>query len=166
MGFPGGLNSKESTCNARDMGREDPVEEGMATYSSILVWRIPGTEEPGSPWGPKESTRLKWLSAHAQAMKNETYNFCDCTYELHSYLKLALCNINTNGKIQANNLNLKIFLLTWQVERENRRKENLLTLVSLMTTFSPAFCKGAPLFHLSRVLPTMYPAVNWPHFYS
>ena len=47
MGFPGGLNSKESTCNARDMGLEDPVEEGMATYSSILVWRIPGTEEPG-----------------------------------------------------------------------------------------------------------------------
>ena len=47
MGFPGGLNSKESTCNARDMGREDPVEEGMATYSSILVWRIPWTDEPG-----------------------------------------------------------------------------------------------------------------------
>jgi len=26
---------------------EDPMEEGMATYSSILAWRIPGTEEPG-----------------------------------------------------------------------------------------------------------------------
>ena len=26
---------------------EDPLEKGMATYSSILTWRIPWTEEPG-----------------------------------------------------------------------------------------------------------------------
>ena len=31
----------------RSLGQEDPLEEGMATYSSILAWRIPGTEEPG-----------------------------------------------------------------------------------------------------------------------
>ena len=29
------------------MGREDPLEKSMATYSSILAWEIPGTEEPG-----------------------------------------------------------------------------------------------------------------------
>ena len=29
------------------LGREDPVEEGMATLSSVLAWRIPLTEEPG-----------------------------------------------------------------------------------------------------------------------
>ena len=29
------------------LGREDPLKEGMATHSSILAWRIPGTEEPG-----------------------------------------------------------------------------------------------------------------------
>ena len=28
-------------------GLEDPLEEGMATHSSILAWRIPWTEEPG-----------------------------------------------------------------------------------------------------------------------
>ena len=28
------------------MGQEDPLEEEMATYSSILAWRIPWTEEP------------------------------------------------------------------------------------------------------------------------
>ena len=28
-------------------GREDPLEEGMATHSSILAWRIPCAEEPG-----------------------------------------------------------------------------------------------------------------------
>ena len=29
------------------MGQEDSLEEGMATHSSILAWRIPWTEEPG-----------------------------------------------------------------------------------------------------------------------
>ena len=29
------------------LGQEDPLEEGMATPSSILAWRIPQTEEPG-----------------------------------------------------------------------------------------------------------------------
>ena len=28
-------------------GQEDPLEEGMATHSSLLAWRIPWTEEPG-----------------------------------------------------------------------------------------------------------------------
>ena len=28
---------------------EDPLEQGMGTHSSILAWRIPGTEEPGGP---------------------------------------------------------------------------------------------------------------------
>ena len=28
---------------------EDPLEEDMATHSSILAWRIPWTEEPGGP---------------------------------------------------------------------------------------------------------------------
>ena len=28
------------------LGREDPLEEGMATHSSILAWRIPWAEEP------------------------------------------------------------------------------------------------------------------------
>ena len=33
-----------------------PLEEGMATHSSILAWRIPWTEEPGEyrPWGREE----------------------------------------------------------------------------------------------------------------
>ena len=30
------------------LGREDPLEKGMATHSSILAWRIPQTEDPGA----------------------------------------------------------------------------------------------------------------------
>ena len=32
---------------ARSLSGEDPLKEEMATYSSILAWRIPWTEEPG-----------------------------------------------------------------------------------------------------------------------
>ena len=51
---------KNLPANARDirdavlsLGREDPLEEGMATHSSVLAWRIPWTEDPGGPqsWG-------------------------------------------------------------------------------------------------------------------
>ena len=31
----------------QSLGWEDPLEKGMGTHSSILAWRIPGTEEPG-----------------------------------------------------------------------------------------------------------------------
>ena len=39
------------------LGGEDPLEEGMATHSSILAWKIPSTEEPGGrqSWGRIES---------------------------------------------------------------------------------------------------------------
>ena len=44
----------------RSLGWEDPLEEGMATHSSILAWRIPGIHGQRilagySPWGRKES---------------------------------------------------------------------------------------------------------------
>ena len=46
---------KESTCQCRryrrkwvpSLGGEDPLEEEMATHSSIFAWEIPRTEEPG-----------------------------------------------------------------------------------------------------------------------
>ena len=47
----------------RSLGQEDPLEKGMATHSSILVWRIPWTEEPGGAplWGGKESDTTQQL---------------------------------------------------------------------------------------------------------
>ena len=43
------------------LGREDPLEKGMATHSSILAWRIPQTEEPGGlqSMGSPESDRTE-----------------------------------------------------------------------------------------------------------
>ena len=55
MGFPRGTSGKEPACQCRrhkrckfeSLGWKDLLEEEMATHSSILVWRIPWTEEPG-----------------------------------------------------------------------------------------------------------------------
>jgi len=41
------------------LGQKDPLEEGIATHSSILAWRIPWTW--GCPWGCKESDMTEWL---------------------------------------------------------------------------------------------------------
>ena len=53
-GLPGSLVVKNPSANAggvrgvgQSMGQEDPLEEGRATHSSILAWKIPWTEEPG-----------------------------------------------------------------------------------------------------------------------
>ena len=52
--FPGDTNGKLPACQCRRWKRrgfnpwvEDPLEEGTATHSNILAWRIPWTEEPG-----------------------------------------------------------------------------------------------------------------------
>ena len=53
------------------LGREDPLEEDMATHSSILAWRIPWTEEPGGlypiglervryDWSDLAHTHIQW----------------------------------------------------------------------------------------------------------
>ena len=40
-------NRKTKVIGVQSLGREDPLEEGIATHSSILACRIPYTEQPG-----------------------------------------------------------------------------------------------------------------------
>ena len=76
-GFPGGsavknLPAMQETQEmwVRSLGREDPLEEGMATHSSLLAWRVSWTEEPGrlQSMGHKESdtteTTVRTCSTH------------------------------------------------------------------------------------------------------
>ena len=56
MGFPGDSVVKNPLAQqemqemwVRSLGWEDPMEKEMATYSSVLAWEIPWTEEPGEP---------------------------------------------------------------------------------------------------------------------
>ena len=46
MGFPGGSDGKDSTCNAGDLGWTDPLEQGMATTLVSLPGESPRPEEP------------------------------------------------------------------------------------------------------------------------
>ena len=62
LGFPGDADSLLPAMWetwVRSLGREDPLEKGMATHSTLLAWRIPWTEEPG---GFKESDTTEQLT--------------------------------------------------------------------------------------------------------
>ena len=82
MGFPSGTVVKNlpaiqepQEMLVQSLGGEDPLEEGMATHSSMLAWRTPRTEEPGSghsPWGRKESDATERLDT----VPRRTLNHC------------------------------------------------------------------------------------------
>ena len=72
MGFSSGSVVKNlpalQETQVLSLGPEDPLDEEMATGSSILAWRTPWTEEPGGATvhgTSKSRTRLKQLSMHA-----------------------------------------------------------------------------------------------------
>ena len=57
------LPAKQETWVA-SLGQEDPLENGMATHSSSVAWRLPWMEEPGElqSWGGKESDTTERLT--------------------------------------------------------------------------------------------------------
>ena len=83
VGFPSGSTVKNPPAMqepqemwVRSLGQEDPLEEGMATHSSILAWRIPWTEEPG---------RLQSIGSQRA---DHHWSDLACT---HSLYKVLLC---------------------------------------------------------------------------
>ena len=58
----------------QSLGWEDPLEEEMATHSSILAWEIPRTEEPG--WELQlmglQRVRHNWATEYVAGMQTET----------------------------------------------------------------------------------------------
>ena len=64
MGFPGDSVAKNPPAMqeilVQSLGQEDPLEESLATHSSILAWKIPWTEESGGlqSMGPQSRTQL------------------------------------------------------------------------------------------------------------
>ena len=70
MGFPGDSAVKNPPAmqetQVQSLDWQDPLEEEMATHSSILAWEIPWTEKPGrlQSMGSQSQTRLKRLSTH------------------------------------------------------------------------------------------------------
>jgi len=74
LGFPGGSDGKESACNVGDLGLIPGLGrspgKGMATYSSILAWRIPWTEKPGGLQS-KGLERVRQATVH-EVTKSQT----------------------------------------------------------------------------------------------
>ena len=72
----------------RSQCQEDPLEEGMATHSTILDWRISWTEKPGgsSPWGNKESDMT-------EATEHIRVHICTYMHIItNSYRALVMCS--------------------------------------------------------------------------
>ena len=63
---------------SQSLGREDPLEAGMATHSRILAWSIPRTEEPGGLQfiGPQSQTPLEHLSMHTSLLALNKISVC------------------------------------------------------------------------------------------
>ena len=58
----------------RSLGLEDPLEEEMTPYSSILAWKMPWAEKPGrlySSWSCKESDTTEQLTLHIRDSKRQ-----------------------------------------------------------------------------------------------
>ena len=58
------------------------LKKQMATHSSVLAWRIPGTGEPGGlpSMGSQSRTRLKWLSSSSSCLSNDYVVHMKWTY--------------------------------------------------------------------------------------
>ena len=96
------LQSKESAWNAGgkkdqvwSLDKEDPLEDEMATHSSILAWKIPWMEEPRMlhPWGCKEldmTERLSLLLTDPCHMTQKIwYNFIKNTPHTHPQMQFT-----------------------------------------------------------------------------
>ena len=94
--FPGGSDGKESACKAGDwvqyLGWENPLEEEMATLSSILTWRIPWTEELG-----RLQTNTHKHRRPGSMKESEIYNYL--AKRLRKYALLPQIKLHSNSSV-------------------------------------------------------------------
>ena len=83
--LPRWFSGKESLCQCRvrSLGQEYPLEEEMATHSSILAWRIPWTEEPGGlqsmglkEWDMTEHAHTFWIVVGGVSGRINSAKYC------------------------------------------------------------------------------------------
>ena len=90
--FPGGsvvknlpVMQESQDTQVQPLSREDPVEEGMATHSSILAWRIPCAEEPGRLHSiASQRVRRDWSNLACTHRVN--YFFCLWFFTIYPYI--------------------------------------------------------------------------------
>ena len=77
----------------QSLGWEDPLEKGMTTHSSILVWRIPWTEEPGGLQS-RDSQRVRHDQVTNPLLSTQGHGFPtvrDAALERVSRVESILC---------------------------------------------------------------------------
>ena len=82
LGLPGGSVSKESVMQktwVRSLGQEDPLEEGIATDSSILAWRSP-------------KDRGAWWATVRRVTKSQTQLRAANTFTFHLLIDMSINN--------------------------------------------------------------------------
>ena len=89
LGFSGGSSVKNLPAMqetwVRSVGRESPLEEGMATHSIVLAWRIPWTKEPGG----LQSMGLQELDLTWRLSHHHHHHAFDCRHFKLSFLTLV-----------------------------------------------------------------------------
>ena len=87
----------EVPVQVESLGWDDPLEEGMATHSSILTWRIPRTEEPGGLQSTgSRRARHDWGDlACTQSVEDEKTSVAGTSSYLSSIQQDAECCLTT-----------------------------------------------------------------------
>ena len=69
----------------QSLGGEDPLEEDMASHSSVLAWRIPWTKVPGGlqSTGTQSHIRLKRLSTHTWTVARQAPLSMEFSRQVH-----------------------------------------------------------------------------------
>ena len=90
----------------QSLGQEDPMEEGMATNSSILAWRIPWIEGPGGLWtiGSQrvEHSWSNWANTHRTMWSLSLLIKSTILYCLHAVVSLNLRVFGIYGLVSPN----------------------------------------------------------------
>ena len=75
----------------QSLGREDPLEEEMATHSSVLAWRIPWTKDPGrlQSTSGKEMDTTERPTLSRLKLQNDNANFSTKFYDISSKLSVT-----------------------------------------------------------------------------
>ena len=79
----------------QSLSREDPMEKGMATHSSIPAWRIPWTEEPGGlQYKGSPSVRHDWATTTLDILRLQHYNSNLCPI-VTWFSSLCVCDLSS-----------------------------------------------------------------------
>ena len=115
--FPGGSDGKDSAMQETrvwSVGLEDPLEKGMATYSSILAWEIPWTEEPGRLQSMRsQRVRHDWATEHTCSWF--IFTFCEISVSTNTQIIQDKRKVNQSSSAMQMKLLRYSFSLTLRI---------------------------------------------------